>query len=482
VTLTLRARLAVIATTVSGLLLGGLSVVSYNVLARWLNDDVSTRLTELTEGLHGYLQFDGDVPRVEYNVNDTDQASFVNEATRFYRIYDAESGRLLYQSPDISPLGLSLTPSEIALLRSGTPPSDITTPHGRLKIVSSPVASPGGRPYVLQVGVSLNAMDTALSRYRDLLLLLTPLALLTTAVAAWWLAGFALAPLTRVAGAAADIDVTTLERRLPTRDVNDELEQVTRAFNDTLGRLEHSIGEMRQFSTALAHELRTPLAALRGEIELALRGSRDPGVQQTLGSQIEEIDRLTRLIEHVLTLARAESGQIPLSFGAVDLGALAVSLVDQLEPVANARSIQLLCESAPSVVARGDAGWLERFADQPARQRDQVHRRRRARGRARVARRRARAAGCRGYGNRHGAGSEHPCVRTVLSGRSVALLAIGWRRAGAQPGEVDHRSASRADHGRQPARPWLDLQRDTADDAQLIFPSHPAYLPARLYM
>jgi two-component system OmpR family sensor kinase len=361
VTLTLRARLAVIATTVSGLLLGGLSVVSYNVLARWLNDDVSTRLTELTEGLHGYLQFDGDVPRVEYNVNDTDQASFVNEATRFYRIYDAESGRLLYQSPDISPLGLPLTPGEIALLRSGTPPSDITTPHGRLKIVSSPVASPGGRPYVLQVGVSLNAMDTALSRYRDLLLLLTPLALLTTAVAAWWLAGFALAPLTRVAGAAADIDVTTLERRLPTRDVNDELEQVTRAFNDTLGRLEHSIGEMRQFSTALAHELRTPLAALRGEIELALRGSRDPGVQQTLGSQIEEIDRLTRLIEHVLTLARAESGQIPLSFGAVDLGALAVSLVDPLEPVANARSIQLLCESAPSVVARGDAGWLERL-------------------------------------------------------------------------------------------------------------------------
>jgi heavy metal sensor kinase len=361
VTLTLRARLAVIATTVSDLLLGGLSVVSYNVLARWLNDDVSTRLTELTEGLHGYLQFDGDVPRVEYNVNDTDQASFVNEATRFYRIYDAESGRLLYQSPDISPLGLPLTPGEIALLRSGTPPSDITTPHGRLKIVSSPVASPGGRPYVLQVGVSLNAMDTALSRYRDLLLLLTPLALLTTAVAAWWLAGFALAPLTRVAGAAADIDVTTLERRLPTRDVNDELEQVTRAFNDTLGRLEHSIGEMRQFSTALAHELRTPLAALRGEIELALRGSRDPGVQQTLGSQIEEIDRLTRLIEHVLTLARAESGQIPLSFGAVDLGALAVSLVDPLEPVANARSIQLLCESAPSVVARGDAGWLERL-------------------------------------------------------------------------------------------------------------------------
>ena len=62
---------------------------------------------------------------------------------------------------------------------------------------------------------------------------------------------------------------------VPTRHVDDELEQVTHAFNETLGRLERSIGEMRQFSTALAHELRTPLAALRGEIELALRTMRD---------------------------------------------------------------------------------------------------------------------------------------------------------------------------------------------------------------
>ena len=67
----------------SGLLLGVLSVVSYNVLARWLDEDVTARLTELTDGLHGYLRFEGDVPTVEYNANDADQASFVREATRY---------------------------------------------------------------------------------------------------------------------------------------------------------------------------------------------------------------------------------------------------------------------------------------------------------------------------------------------------------------------------------------------------------------
>ena len=346
-TLTLRARLAVIATIVSGLLLGGLSVVSYNVLARWLDEDVTTRLTELTDGLHGYLRFDGDAPTVEYNMNDSDQASFVHEATRYYQVYDSATGRLLVQSPDIAPLGLSLTRGEIVLLLATSQPSDITTPYGRLRIVNSPIAGPGGRTYLLQVGVSLRTLDASLSRYRDLLLVLTPLSLLLAAAGAWWLSGFALAPLTRAAFAARDIDIATLGRRLPTRGVKDELEDVTLAFNETLGRLERSIGEMRQFSTALAHELRTPLAALRGEIELALRATRDVDLQQSLASQIEDIDRLTRLIEHVLTLARAESGQIPLSFGAVDLGELANSLVETLEPVANARTIALRCEPAP---------------------------------------------------------------------------------------------------------------------------------------
>jgi heavy metal sensor kinase len=362
VTLTLRARLAVIVTIVSGLLLGVLSLVSYNVLARWLDEDISTRLMELTDGLHGYLRFDGGQPAVVDNANDSDQASFVHEATRYYQIYDTDSGRLLTESPDIAPLGLSLTRGEIAASLDATQSFDISTPYGRLRVVNSPIASTAGKIYLLQVGISLRAMDTALSRYRDLLLILTPLSLLATASLAWWLSGFALAPLTRLAGAARDIDVATLERRLPTRSVEDELEAVTRAFNETLARLEKSIGEMRQFSTALAHELRTPLAALRGEIELALRGAgRGGDLQRTFASQIEEIDRLTRLIERVLTLARAESGQIPLTFRPVDLGEMAASLVDQLEPVALARSISLHCESPASVVAVGDAGWLERL-------------------------------------------------------------------------------------------------------------------------
>jgi len=361
VTLTLRARLSVIATVVSGLLLAGLSVVSYNVLARWLDADVNTRLTQLVDGLHGYLDLDDEVPSVAFNSSDNDQASFVHEATRYYQIFDGRTGQLLVASPDMSPLGLTLTRGEIQSLLDRPRPVDITTPYGRLRILSNPVTGPGGRLFLLQVAVSLTSMDNALSRYRDLLVIITPLSLLMVALAARWLSGLALEPLSQLAAASREIDVTTLERRLPTRGVGDELDEVARAFNDTLARLQRSIGEMRQFSTALAHELRTPLAALRGEIELSLRAAgSDPARQPSLASQIEEVDRLKRLIDHVLTLARAESGQIPLTFGRVDLGELAASLAEQLEPVATARSITLRCEREGPVIARGDAGWLER--------------------------------------------------------------------------------------------------------------------------
>jgi heavy metal sensor kinase len=360
VTLPLRVRLAAASMLVSGLLLAALSVVSYNVLARWLDDDANTRLTELTEGLHGYLRFDGDEPSIDLNPNDGDQVAFVQEATRYYQIYDVQSGQLVFQSAGLAPLGLQLARDEVREY-SSRGPFTISTDYGRLRISNSVIPGEPGRRYLLQVGVSLRGIDNALERYRRLMLLLALPALFLAAAASWWLSRIALAPLTRVAGAAREIDVSTLERRLPTRGAKDELDEVARAFNDTLQRLEHSVGEMRQFSTALAHELRTPLAALRGEIELALRGAPTDEQRRVLASQIEELDKLKRLIDHLLTLARAEAGQIPLTFTPVNLSALAASLVDQLEPVAQARTIDLRCEHTGAVMVDGDAGWLQRL-------------------------------------------------------------------------------------------------------------------------
>jgi signal transduction histidine kinase len=258
VTLPLRLRLAVTSMVVSGLLLLAVSIVSYGVLARWLDEDASARLRELTEGLHGYLRFTDGEPSLDFNPNDSDQVEFVQDATRYYQLYDVATGLLVFQSAGLAPLGLHLTPAEVQAYRTRPRPFDIGTDYGRLRISNSVIPGEPGRNYLLQVGVSLRTLDAALGRYRDLLLWLALPSLLATALASWWLSGIALAPLSRLAGAARQIDVSTLQRRLPTRGAKDELDDVARAFNETLGRLEHSVGEMRQFSAALAHELPRP--------------------------------------------------------------------------------------------------------------------------------------------------------------------------------------------------------------------------------
>jgi heavy metal sensor kinase len=210
--------------------------------------------------------------------------------------------------------------------------------------------------------VPLDQRDAALRRFLSLLIWSLPVTLLAVLIVGKWMAAWALAPLVRLAAMTGTIGVDDLRRRLPTKGVGDEHDAIADAFNGVVARLERAVREMKLFAAAMAHELRTPLAALRGEIELALRGSgREPDVQAALASQIEELDRLARLIDQILTLARAESGQIKLTFAPVDVGALAASLVEQLEPVAQARAIDLRCERNGTVIVNADAGWLQRL-------------------------------------------------------------------------------------------------------------------------
>ena len=362
-TLALRTRLTVLYTALFGLLVAVMSLVSYRVLARQLDADATAALTGLTSGLHGYLHFQGGTPTLAFDPNDADQAAFVHEATRFYQIYDANTGALLVQSDALEPLGLRFTPSEVRAFRDRPDFLDMRTDYGRIRISNSLITPAQGESYLLQVGESLEPMNGALDRYLQLLLWSVPVALAVTVLAGRWMSGLALAPLSRLAAASRMIGVTNMRQRLPIRGAHDELDGVAEAFNEALERLEKAVGEMRQFSAALAHELRTPLTALRGEIEMALLQPKSgAALAAGLASQLEEIDRLKRLIDQLLTLARAEAGEIPLKHDVVDLSALTASVAEQLEPLAQARGIEMQCRlSGPVILQHGDAEWLHRL-------------------------------------------------------------------------------------------------------------------------
>ena len=364
-TLSLRTRLTVFYTCIFAVLLAALATVSYRALADQLDRDATANLDELTNGLHGYIHFDDGVPEVSFDRTDPEESAFVQRATRFYQIYDATSGTLVAQSDALEPLGLTFTPAEVKSFHDQPRLHDIQTDYGRIRLSNSDIAGDHNKPYLLQVGALLAANDAALRRYLQLLLWGLPGGLFIAVLAGISLSGFVLAPLSRLAAATRAIDVRNLQHRLPLRGANDELDEVARAFNDALARVEYAVGEMRQFSTAIAHELRTPIAALRGEIELA---AMKPGTREAdriaAASQLEELDKLKRLIDQLLTLARAEAGEIPLVRQPVELGALIESVCEQVEAVAHAKGLSLRTEITGVVVA-GDAAWLERMLLNP---------------------------------------------------------------------------------------------------------------------
>ena len=458
-TFTLRSRLTLLYTVLFGVLLAVIAAVSYHVLAYQLDADVSANLTELTTGLHGYLRFPDDRPTVIFDQTDPAQAAFVEEATRYYQVFNARTGELIVQSDALRPLGLEFTPAEVRQFGDRPVSLDLDTDYGRIRLSNSVLTPAASQTFLLQVGVSLAPMDAALKRFFILLVMSVPAGLIVTFVIGRWMAGVALRPLMRLADVARSIDIGDLRPRLPIRGARDELDVVATAFNDTLGRLQHAVGEMRQFSTALAHELRTPLAALRGDVEMAMRqsgGTEEAG--RRFASQLEEIDKLKRLIDQVLTLARAEAGEIRLAPQAIDLGELARGLVDQLEPVAQAKGVGLRSEPVDArVVVDARSELAGAPGAQPGRQRDQVHASRRHYHGERSAQRGERAARRAGHRHRHRAGADAADLRTILPRGSRQVAGGRGRGPRPQPGEVDRRSPPRPHRGRQRARQGLDV-------------------------
>lgn len=360
--LPLRVSLTLLYTGMLALLLSALAVGYHRVLVTQLDAETTALLDEVTRGLRGYLQFTDGQPRLDYNKEDPEAVTFIEEATRYYQIYDAATGRLLEQSVALESLGLHYTPAEVREFRDNPRVHDVDTDQGRLRVQSALVTPTGGGTYLLQVGEPLARFERVTQQLERVLWWRLGVGLLSAGLLGYWMAGRALQPLSRLALAARSVDIANLHARVPLRGINDELDAVATAVNQALARVEDGVGQMRQFSAALAHELRTPLAILRGETELALTHPSLPlDLRQKLEVQIDEFDRLSRLITQILTLARAEAGEIRLVRDAVDLSALATDVGEQMEPVAQARDITLTISSPMPVTVTGDQGWLERL-------------------------------------------------------------------------------------------------------------------------
>ena len=179
---------------------------------------------------------------------------------------------------------------------------------GRFRMVSR-LSNRYSVPLLVQVATSLQENDEQLAELMTILLLVGPLAVGCTLGGGYLLARQALAPVDRMAATADEITATQLDRRLHEPNPDDELGRLACTLNGMIARLERSFQEVRRFTADAAHELRTPLAILRNEAEVALRIPRESEqYRECLENMLEEIEHLSRLSEALLFLFREDAG------------------------------------------------------------------------------------------------------------------------------------------------------------------------------
>jgi heavy metal sensor kinase len=257
----------------------------------------------------------------------------------------SSTGRLLYRSPgrDVD-VGAPLAVASSA--RDARPQSEYLPGVGRVRALVAPYTI-GDLAVVLRV---VRSEEPLWHDLRELLLVLGlgfPLALGLAAFGGFALARRALRPVRDMAERARTITADHLGRRLPVDDPEGELGQLAIVFNDTLARLERSFAELRRFTADASHELRTPLTAIRSVGEVGLRGHRDDhAYREIIGSMLEEADRLTRLVDTLLVLSRADADAISLRLERIDVRALTDEITAQLEVLAEEKR-QVLSIEAP---------------------------------------------------------------------------------------------------------------------------------------
>ncbi len=190
------------------------------------------------------------------------------------------------------------------------------------------------------------------------LLVAGPITLLVAAIGGYWLATRAMRPVRLLTRTARAIEETDLSRRLNLRR-SDELGELAATFDDMLGRLEAAFARQRQFTADASHELRTPLTLVSLETERALSGQRTPAeIARSLTIIQEEADSMSRLVNDLLLLARADAGQTSLQREPIDLSDVALEVVERLSPLARRQGVTLTVRSLPETLALGDRVYL----------------------------------------------------------------------------------------------------------------------------
>ncbi|MDB6089815.1 MAG: Integral rane sensor signal transduction histidine kinase [Gammaproteobacteria bacterium] len=279
---------------------------------------------------------------------------------RFIRITRAD-GHVVYASG--KPKDAGFDPSRVpppSLTRDKGFQRKESLPSGSLLIAARTYGDTRETRYIVEVGVSTARTEATLSQVLIMLAVGLPIAVCVAVAGGFILVRRALKPVDRLSHKAEEITQHNLSERLPVMRSGDELERLSLSLNLMISRLEDAIQSSKQFVADASHELRTPLAVLRGELEsLAQEAQLKSQTRETLGSMLEEVDRLAEIVEGLLALSRLDTGEAQAEWVRFDLAELAATTADQISLLAEDKNITLVCEASTNVPVEGDRARLK---------------------------------------------------------------------------------------------------------------------------
>ena len=338
----------------SALLAGALILYAVCVSAFYLHslrEQVDTSLDRDVETVEGDLTSGSD-GRVELTSHEGEADEDEAEGGYLLEVL-ATDGAVLYRSPQLNGQALGPVAAEpkegdepISMrLGSGELVRRVTRQHrladGRLTIVRLAV---GEEPYWREFWEMAGILGIGL-----------PIVVVLVFIAGYVLAARVLSPVDVMAKRAAQITADHLNERISIPNSEDELGQLGTAFNATLARLESSFEQLRRFTADASHELRTPLTAIRSVGEVALsKGGNENYYRDTIGSMLEETNRLTKLVDNLLMMSRADAGRVSLHFSPVSLLELAKESSSLLEVLAEEKNQSIRVEGNGAVQVNAD--------------------------------------------------------------------------------------------------------------------------------
>jgi heavy metal sensor kinase len=193
------------------------------------------------------------------------------------------------------------------------------------------------------VASSLEDVEDALNTLLIILVVTVPLALLVASLGGQFLANQVLKPVGHVTRTARLITSQNLNQSIQVPRGKDELTSLVETFNEMIFRLGKSFDQIKQFTSDASHELKTPLTVLKGEMEVALRKERSPqDYEQVLRSNLEEINRMSRIVEDLLFLSKTDTGEIRLQKEEINLTEIVRDVVAQLSLLAEMKGLRLI--------------------------------------------------------------------------------------------------------------------------------------------